>query len=93
MLGRRTQPSLDFVDVDIENDAAMQRHDFVLILDDEDLGLLVKEAKESYIEYDKNYLDLIPPDKPEISEFRFLHEQYRRLVSLAARFRTARRTG
>jgi hypothetical protein len=26
-------------------DAAMQRHDFVLILDDEDLGLLVKEAK------------------------------------------------
>jgi len=62
-------------------DAALQRNDFVLTLDDEDLRQLVEEVKESYVEYDSTYLDMIPPDKPGICEFRVLHEQYRRLVS------------
>lgn len=61
-------------------DAAIQRHEFVIALDDDDLKLLTKEAKEAVV-HDRRQLDLFFEEKPDLSEFRVLHSRFRQLVS------------
>jgi hypothetical protein len=60
-------------------DAALQRREFVLVLDDQDLRLLEEEVKQSLIE--PRDADLFSPDRPEVSEFRLLSERFRELIN------------
>ena len=62
-------------------DAVLHRHEFVLVLDDDDLRHLVDEVKESLATYDSSYFGMISTDKPDVSEFRVLHSRFRELVS------------
>jgi len=62
-------------------DVAQSRHEFVLMLDDDDLVLLVDEVKRALSAAEQTTPGNLLPDEPEPSEFRLLFERFRVLVS------------
>ncbi|MER6220959.1 hypothetical protein ABT189_10235 [Streptomyces sp900105755] len=61
-------------------DVARNRNEYVIVLDDDDLRLLVDEVKLS-LEPREGADGKILRDRPKPSEFRLLHERFRDLVS------------
>ncbi|MEU6424167.1 hypothetical protein [Streptomyces spiralis] len=62
-------------------DTALSRHEFVLLLDDDDLSTLVDEVVTAHTPVDPNELNDEDQERPYPGEFRLLFERFRKLVS------------
>ncbi|WP_405646594.1 hypothetical protein [Streptomyces sp. NBC_00019] len=62
-------------------DTALSRHEFVLLLDDDDLSALVDEVVTAHAPVDPDEIDDGDQEPPYPGEFRLLFERFRKLVS------------